>query len=155
MQKLFANGRIRGVSFRRNVTRSHGQRASISAPLPEGFSLTHKMLDDAKPPHLCTREVRKLLLDTRRHEVHALVSETIEHLSHWKQISHALDSYLLLDANGRSSSFNWDDDVPRNHEERRLLAVEVRSVFLMWRHRLSMLELIADAQPFLGYETLR
>lgn len=157
MRRLFARNSIRGVTTHR---RSYGASAKrdyvkLSTLDTSPFQITKKMLQEGKPAELCSIKIRALLLDTPRHEIHALVSEAIEHLSHWKQLLHALESYLArkgsLELYLENSAFE-DEDLEPNEQHN--FALDVRANFQLWKHRLAVLELIADAQHCIGHEHL-
>lgn len=159
MKQLLFKNRIRGVSFHRKGSGIGASRFQENAVrLPEDIvRLSKEELRRGRPQNLTSQQVAHLLLDSQRHELHQLVIECIDHVTHWKQLAQALEKYLSRPSHGVSLELacgmdNVENEDTRFSNEKLNFALEVRSIFLLWKHRLSILELIAEAQPFLKDE---
>lgn len=137
--------RIRGVSFHRQ--RSSAQGASSSTRL---FStdrppqLDEESLAEARPAPLKRQDIHRLMFDTTRVELHALVIDCIEHVGHWRQLSNAFDNYISMH---RARDDNQAiSEEPGRVTNDHFLATEANAIYGLWRHRLEMLEWISQSQ---------
>ena len=144
--KRFSRNRIQGISF--HVQRSGVGRVRVKGsslpPLPlvpaggellGGHALRCAALE-GKPSDFTRADIRRLLEDFGRQELHTLVSDAIDAAVRWKQVSDAIDK-LVASERGETRVYR-EDDVGA--------LVEARATMRLWRHRIEMLEWIADAQ---------
>jgi hypothetical protein len=138
---------IRGISF-------HSRRSGVGkTPAPQALLRGHSpLLSDPEtmarlaegsdaPPPLDRRDIGRLLGDFGRQELHTLVSDAIDAAVRWKQLCDALERSL-----GPMGS-------PILGDEERILSTRIVEAFLgarrtlqLWKHRIEILEMIADAQ---------
>jgi hypothetical protein len=132
---------MQGVSF--HVNRTGIQRAPTR---DKANSQSRKELlsiiisaEHAQPTDFTKSDIRRLMADFGRQEVHTLVSDAIDAAVHWKQVTDSLERNVSL-------------DLIQKQEARQLLEDEVgallaaRKTLRLWRHRMQILEMIADAQ---------
>lgn len=159
MKPVLFRGRIRGITHRKLHSTLIGRTPGTNKPVnSDNFALTEAELKSALPQPFSHSEIYSLLCDLGRQRLHTLVSDCIDHTSHWRQVSSVLDRQLNRVQNSQirkmeSSSdlllLNGDDAgywPGANTDPRQWLALEVKRVYRLWKHRLSMLEMIADAQ---------
>ena len=121
--------KIKGISFRRSSTHFFPKKRQAI-----NFELSETELKAGVAVPLNKKEIQRLMHDLGRQELHTLVSECVENASHWKQISKAMEK--------NETRFLGDDE----DEEFSLRAIQARTNYRSWLHRLKMLELISDAQ---------
>lgn len=153
MQKGIQRSRIKGMSFRSHAT-SGSRLASPKNILQQPPEWNSSACEKGAPLQLSRTDIVRLLHDGSRHELHTLVTESIEHCSNWRQIARALEYHT------DSSIFEND----RHHEDGRISAfentklaeslIEARKNLRLWNHRLTMLEWIAAAQSSMRWELL-
>lgn len=137
--------RIRGVTFHRQRSSSHASGSSRFFSTRRPPQLDEKSLQEAHPTALSRDEIYRLAFAGSPHEIHALVLECIDQVGHWRQLSHAFDNYIFMRRPEDNTAEALLSEVVRvDHDS--FLAVEARTIYLAWRHRLDMLELIAQAQ---------
>ncbi len=135
--RRFSRNRIHGVSF-------HVQRTGIARPTRAG-SATDRPLEEIRsvaqsakhgqPPDLTKSDIRRLLEDFGRQELHTLVSDAIDAAVRWKHVAESMERLFAL------------DDDKRIYEADEVGAlIEARTTLRLWRHRIDVLELVADAQ---------
>lgn len=150
--KRFSRNRIQGISFhiqRSGVGLRRATSQGLSGPLDlmaegrqstagsvHGESELQKAALAGKPQPLSRTDIRRLLADFGRQELHTLVSDAIESAVRWKHVADAAERLVANDGS----------DARVNHEEDVCALVETRTTLRLWRHRIEMLEWIADAQ---------
>lgn len=133
--------KIKGISFRRRSYRGGVRTHNEMLPPIDDVDLK-----EAHPPLLTPKDVTRLLKDLGRQELHTLVSDCVEHASHWHQLRRHVEKQ-------ETSYKKVTDELPKASAEQ-LRAIEVRYLHRMWLHRLRLLELIADAQSSIQHESL-
>lgn len=164
MTSTLLQGRIRGVTHHRKASPLSGGVRTRHPVVLQALALTLDELRQGAPQPLSRLDVHRLLGDHGRAELHTLVLETIEHLSHWRQVSGVLDRHLtkagplprkqgletmpLLELGENAAGY-----VPGTEADpKQWLAIEVRRVYRLWKHRLATLEWIADGQGTAQWE---
>lgn len=137
MRRTFLRRRVRGMSHRWNLSRLPGVASSSQPALG-----THPELLEGAPNPLTPADVARLLGDFGRHELHTHVSECIDHCAHWRQVVHRLDRGGDKPVDRRMLG-DEGEDTPDGESN---ALVEARRVHFLWRHRLTILELIARGQ---------
>lgn len=143
-QKLSPH-RIRGVSFRRQRVSQSESRSNRPFATERPPHLDEIALKEARPLPLQRYEINRLIYDTSRTELHALVIDCIEHVSRWRQLSHAFDKYISMRDSKTFDAVKIEDEPSRTTTDHHL-ATETRAIFSLWRHRLEILELISQTQ---------
>ncbi len=153
--RTFARNRIRGVSFRRSTSSLPGARSRTTANTRSGedtflLEMSLRELHKTEPVPFKPKDIHRLLADQGRQEVHALVSDAVDHLGQLRQLERSLLRFStdqetkrqLLDAETHEESrFNRMDD----------LRIEVMRLQRLWKIRLEILEMIAMAQNSLRH----
>lgn len=146
--KRIVRNRIGGVSFhvrRPGIQRGPGTRTP-SRHLPALLgqdSLSERPDGSGAPAPLEPRDIHRLLGDFGRQELHTLVSDAVDAAVRWKQVVDALERNAPLgDAFGAE---------PRGFVSPRAVEalLDARRALRLWRHRLEILEMVADAQKSL------
>lgn len=141
MDQLFFRHRIRGVTFQKRSP--HLGIRKIKTRMPLQFEYDLNELEKALPEQFSREEIRTFLLSGTREMAHHLISEAINHLAHWKQLSRALDEYLT---SGHARFVLKDLENYKikyeilSENDLHLVALEVRTLFRHWQHRLDILE---------------
>jgi len=128
---------MQGVSFhvRRTGISRVRQSPEASAPLASEIHSVAASAEQARPQDFRKTDIERLMADFARHEVHTLVLDAIEAAVRWKQLTDTLERHV---SPGDETRVFFDDEI------KALLAA--RTTLRLWRHRLQMLEMIADAQ---------
>jgi hypothetical protein len=144
--------RIKGMSFRSGIASSRSCNRQTKDPQNALDAFSEDPQKGAPPP-LTRSDIRRLLQDLGRQELHTLMNESITHGSHWRQVSSMLEK--------RTEESFFDD--PRQHgatlgseessQRRADVLVLVKRNFRLWNHRIEMLEWIAKAQHTIQRET--
>ena len=134
---------MQGVSF-------HVRRTGIASPPqshllpqldtrsgvgPHEIRSLRASAEQARPDNFSKMDIERLMADFARHEVHTLVLDAIDAAVRWKQLTDTLERHVSPGDETREFA---DDEIDA------LLAA--RTTLRLWRHRLQMLEMIADAQ---------
>ena len=160
--RLFSRQRIRGVSFRhgRSPTSSRGnsgrsgdtplasEPAARSAFARAGSAASPENIRNSAPQPLRNTDLRRLLEDFGRNELHSLVSDAVDHLVQLKQLNQSFQR-LLPDSAPDRKFLASEDQEDLHADPLRETAVEIMRVQRLWKHRLDMLEMIAMAQDSL------
>ncbi len=134
--------KIKGISFRRRTFQG-GNRKKFDVTLPPVEDVD---LQEAAPTDFSSRDVKRLLKDLGRQELHTLVSDCVEHTSHWHQLRRHVEKF--------ETTYKIDEENLPKASHAQLRAIEVRYLHRKWLHRLRLLELIADAQASIQHEHL-
>ncbi len=148
MKKSLSHSRIKGVSYRRNVS------GAPHAPSPKEKKFPEQLLaspeKNGEPQPLTRVDIHKLLQDLARQSLHTLMSEAVDMSSHWCHASRALDrtfeDSFFLDA--RKSISESDHKVNPAPQAETLL--NARRNFRLWKHHIAILEMIAQAQHYVA-----
>jgi hypothetical protein len=145
MRKL-SRSRIQGVSFhRQKPPLPQGQSRSRGAPNERKLArLPHENSEDldpflsehAAPAPLTAADIHALLGDFGRQTLHTLVSDAVDAAVRWKQIAETLEKNQRLAASSETVL----------REETVDAVLGARRTWHLWKHRLEILSLIADAQ---------
>lgn len=153
--RTFARNRIRGVSFRRATsslpgatTRSTDTKKSLNDPF--FLQATLAELQKTEPRPFRPRDIQRLMADQGRQEIHALVSDTVDHLAQLRQLERSLLRFApehetkrqLLDAESAEDARGSSLDEMR---------IEVLRLQRLWKMRLEILEMITMAQNSLRH----
>lgn len=107
-----------------------------------------KEIEEALPATLSRLDIHRLLEDFQRNELHALVSESIEQCGRWRQIQRLLER-AVPEAQGTDDRL-WSDFSNTSSKsllpDQAALLLATRHLYRQWRHRLDVLELIAEGQ---------
>ncbi|MEN9827330.1 MAG: hypothetical protein RI953_3075 [Pseudomonadota bacterium] len=162
--RLFTRNRIRGVSFHRGRSGLPGRRPSgdefavgISSlnGLKSGFSSSShwsgpspEQIRESAPEGFKNSDLRRLMADHGRNELHTLVSESVDHLVQLKQLARSVERFAGEDEPDRKfMGSETDDELSANPiQEMRIEALRVQR---LWKLRLELLEMIAMAQDSL------
>lgn len=145
MTARLSRKRVQGVSHRWGVStpvRRDNPNLTAQAEWP------NQDLSKGAPLPLKPEDVTRLLADFGRQEVHTQISECIDHCGHWRQVVHRLAlrgggtrDRRLLESDGEVTLM---ETLLASSAEGAL--VEARRVQWLWRHRLTVFEMIAGAQ---------
>ncbi len=153
MKKVLQRSRIKGMSFRSSVTIS-GRSSRHKKDLDHFADPVPTPSDKGAPAPLLRADIARLLNDIGRHELHALVSECIEHCSHWRQISRTLERHAETSALGANRHQENEGTTAFTNAINTEALIESRKNFSLWHHRLTMLEWIAAAQSSMQWEQI-
>ncbi len=149
MKKALTRSRIQGVSFHRNtssvpnVTKKYMNRPPFVTP-------SHSPAHGAPQP-LSRHHIRILLQDLARQTLHTLMTESVEMTSQWRHASRALDKNVGDTFFDDPRSKQKSDEETQTNEQAETL-VQARATFRFWKHRVAILEMIAQAQQPLQWE---
>lgn len=136
--------RIRGVSFRRQRSLTRGATSAKFFATERPIQLDEESLEAARPAPLKRQDIHRLMFDTTRVELHAMVIDCIENVGHWRQLSHAFDNYISMRGTHENEQLVVDEPASVTHDH--FLAAEAHAIYGLWRHRLEMLEWISQSQ---------
>jgi hypothetical protein len=145
MKQLFARNKIRGVSFHRTgapLTRKSEQE--IWRITPD----LHREIRNARPAPLSRNDILRLLEDFARVELHSLVLESIEQCGRWRQIQRLLERTVEEPQGAKQHPWSELSGHPPDAilPDEATLLLATRHIYRQWRHRLDVLELIAEGQ---------
>ena len=152
----FPRRRIRGISFRHTRPGNPQANRKFRPDLVPLVTLSTHEMARAKPKPFDKSDIHRLLCDLGRQELHTLVTDCIEHVAHWRQITSRLRPIVeevREFAEAVHLTFSENATLPQRTDW--ILAyLEAQAVYRLWRHRLTMLEMIADAQSSWQHEYL-
>ena len=151
MKKGLQRSRIKGMSFRSGVSTSF-RSTTQQKKMPQPTEPLAAFTETGAPAPLLRVDIARLLHDVGRQELHALMCESIEHCSHWRQISRTLQRHAetpMLETHRHQ-----DNDVTTafSNATNTEAIIESRKNFRLWNHRLIMLEWVAEAQSSMQWE---
>lgn len=160
--RLFSRQRIRGVTFRhgrattasrRSSDRKSGPSKSTAATAGSSFGragsfVSPENIRNSAPQPLRNTDLRRLLEDFGRNELHTLVSEAVEQLVQLKQLNQSFLRFIPDTAPDRKF-LNTDDHDDLAANPMQETGVELLRVQRLWKHRLDVLEMVAMAQDSL------
>jgi hypothetical protein len=153
--RTFARNRIRGVSFRRSTsslpgTRSRASDGKFAGQDPFLFEMSLHELRKTEPTAFKPKDIHRLLADQGRQEVHALVSDAVDHLGQLRQLERSLLRFTS-DQETKRQLLGNDTHEDRGTSSLDNLRVEVMRLQRLWKMRLEILEMIAMAQNSLRH----
>ncbi|MEY4065898.1 MAG: hypothetical protein RIR26_2106 [Pseudomonadota bacterium] len=152
LSRTFSRNRIRGVSFHHNRSTA-AARPRSSGKRPSGFDMpwngpSLEALRSSAPCAFSDTDLRRLLADQGRQEIHTRVSDAVDHLGQLKQLSQSLQRFAPPSEGADRGSLRLgdeDEDEISLHPLREL-TVEVGRLQQLWKLHLDLLEMIVMAQ---------
>ncbi|MBM3381634.1 MAG: hypothetical protein FJY29_04245 [Betaproteobacteria bacterium] len=153
--RTFTRNRIRGVSFRRSTSSLPGSRSrgADTFSVEQDSSLLTLSLQEIRktePAAFKPKDILRLLADQGRQEVHALVSDAVDHLGQLRQLERSLLRFTSEQETKRQllGAESLEDGRIHPMDE---LRVEVMRLQRLWKMRLEILEMVAMAQNSLRH----
>lgn len=151
--RTFTNrNKINGISFHHRTSQ---RGISTKSTLSQYFNLNDLMQQIKKesPSHLTVKEIQYFLCDQGRNEIHTHVSICAEIISKWTGIIKTMERcFPFRDFTMIKNTFHYNKndsfECVLNELE---VFLEAKKLLALWRHRLSIFEMIVEAQGSLRF----
>lgn len=141
--------KIKGISFHHNSARKN---KNYKSSIHDFFNLDelYLLLKKDTPAAFTNLDIRRFLLDHGRNEINSRISLCLEYTTKWKGILNVIEkcfpNHSLIYSN-ELNLYHYDDMGELNEIE---LYLHIKKLIGLLKHNLSILEMAAQAQNFIG-----
>jgi len=150
MRTLSNRNKIHGISFHHRTSQ---RCVRTKSSLSQYFNLNELRLQikEESPYDLSAKEIQYFMCDQGRNEIHSHVSICVETIAKWVGIIKTMERcFPQRDFININANFDYEDEIKCILSELEVF-LESKKLLALWRHRLSIFEMIVEAQGSLRF----